>query len=804
MSRFLRTIVGAVLACLWIIGPGLAASLGAQSGGAGTGGLVRRSQEERLAGNWRRVLVIGAHPDDEDTELLTILSRGEGIQTAYLSLTRGDGGQNLIGSELGEALGVLRTEELAAARKVDGARQFFTRAFDFGFSKTEAETFKFWPHDSVLKDMVRIIRRFQPQVIVSIWSGTPVDGHGHHQASGTLAREAFRAAGDSNRFAELQREGLKAWQPSKYYRSMWRAPDSATLTLDGGVIDPATGLSLHQLAVRSRAQHRSQNQGNLEELGPSRVALRLEERAPGISGPDGSLFAGVTPSAFLGVDTHAGEAFLIALGVVVDATTNDDEVTPGQRIPVTLTVWNNGRDTVQIQTGMLPHDGFVPSPRDCVVGSHAVPPATLYRCTYVVSISPTAAPTGPYYLNRPRRGAMYQWSGDSSVWGEPATTPLDAQFSVGVSERSSANVTRAVRARFRDPVLGEVRRPVMIVPPIAVDLQPNSLLWPIGARSRPFQVALEHLARDTSDATVTLVLPKGWSATLPQQVRFTREGERATLTFNVIAPMKVPVGRYDVGALVVAGGDTMQYGLRRIRYPHVTESNMLTTPQASIEVMNVVFPGVGTIGYVRGGGDLVPEAMVNAGLSVTLLSGDALERGPLDQFKVIVIGPRAYEVDESLKRAHSRLMKWLDAGGTLVVEYQQTPYVAGGFPPRPFTLVAPTQSRVTDETAPVTLLAKGHPMLRWPNAITNADFDGWVQERGLDFPATWDPAWLPILEMHDSGGPPLSGGLLIVPVGKGTAVYTGLAFHRQLPANVPGAWRLWANILGTGRKVGTH
>src|ERR1019366_2728477 len=212
---------------------GVPSGLPAQTGGAGTGGLARLAQERRLAGNWRRVLMIGAHPDDENTELLTILARGHGIETAYLSLTRGDGGQNLIGPELGEALGVLRTEELAAARRIDGGRQFFTRAFDFGFSKTAEETFRFWNRDSVLKDMVRVIRRFRPQVIISIWSGTPADGHGHHQASGILAPEAYHAAGDASRFPELVKDGLPPWQPSKFYRSVRGAGGAATLTFNG-------------------------------------------------------------------------------------------------------------------------------------------------------------------------------------------------------------------------------------------------------------------------------------------------------------------------------------------------------------------------------------------------------------------------------------------------------------------------------------------------------------------------------------------------------------------------------------------
>jgi LmbE family N-acetylglucosaminyl deacetylase len=776
------------------------APLPAQSGGAGTGGLARLAQEQRQANAGRRVLMIGPHPDDEDTELLTILARGMGVETAYLSLTRGDGGQNLIGAELGEALGVLRTEELASARRIDGAQQFFTRAYDFGFSKTAEETLRFWNRDSTLKDMVRIIRRFRPQVIVSVWAGTPSDGHGHHQASGILALEAYHAAGDATRFPELKsQEGLSAWQPSKFYRSPRGSPGGATLTFNGGVIDPATGLTLHQLAMRSRSQHRSQNQGNLENLGPSSTGLRLEERAAGITGPDDSLFAGVKVSAAPEFDRHAAEALLTESGIVVDATTDDDEVPAGQDVPVTLTVWNAGHDTAQVSAGVVPHAGFVSRAGGCAGGRHALAPGALYSCTITMTIAARAATTSPYYLELPLRGAMFQWSGDPSVWGEPSEPPLTASFAIDLPGEAAAAVTREVQARFRDGVLGEVRRPVMIVPRITLDLQPGQVLWPSGQRSRQFTVALEHLSRDSMDATVSLAVPAGWTASAPQQVRFSRDGQRETASFAVTAPLHLAPGQYHVAARAVVGTDTFATGLYRIRYPHVQARNMSTTAEANVVVTPVTFPPLVAIGYVRGGGDLVPEAMVNAGLPVTLLTGEALERGPLTQFNVIVIGPRAYEADESLVRANPRLMRWLDAGGTLIVEYQQTPYERGGFAPRPLHLVVPTQSRVTDETAPVTLVAKDHQVLHWPNQIGARDFDDWVQERGLDFPPTWDSAWVPILETHDPGDTPREGGLLIAKVGKGTAVYTGLAFHRQLPAVVPGAWRLWANLLGVGQ-----
>ncbi len=370
--------------------------------------------------------MIGAHPDDENTELLTILSRGMGIHTAYLSLNRGSGGQNIIGDELGDALGVVRTGELLAARHVDGGAQFFTRAYDFGFSKTAAETFRFWNRDSILKDMVRVIRRFRPQVIISVWSGTPADGHGHHQASGILAPEAFRAAGDPTRFPELKtQEGLDPWQPSKFYLSSWRGTANG-LQFNGGALDPAVGLTLHQIAAESRAQHRSQGQGHAEDLGPSAVGARLLAVAPGITGPDTSLFAGIAPERASPDDSDLAAVRLSDAGVVLDATTSDEEVTPGETLPITLTVFNAGTGPIDAVARLLPRDGFDVAPGDCG-GKHAVAPGTLYRCQPEVRVDPKAAPSTPYYLRVPRQGAMYQWTGDPADWGLPFAPPVSAR-----------------------------------------------------------------------------------------------------------------------------------------------------------------------------------------------------------------------------------------------------------------------------------------------------------------------------------------------------------------------------------------
>lgn len=777
----------------------LAAPLHGQDAGAGTGGAIQRAQEARLAGTWRRVLMIGAHPDDEDTELLTILTRGRGIETAYLSLTRGEGGQNLIGSELGRALGVLRTEELLAARALDGGRQYFTRAYDFGFSKNAEETFRFWPHDSLIKDAVRIIRRFRPQVVVAVWSGTPRDGHGHHQVAGIVAREAFDAAGDPARYPELQREeGLAPWQPAKFYRSGRMDAAARAEVLDGGVIDPAEGQSLHQIAARSRSRHRSQDMGQLEELGPSKVRVILEATAPGITANDDSLFAGIAPSAPLPDDPHRAVVALADAGVIVDATADDDEVVRGQDVTVTVSVFNGGTQPVRADVTPLRQDGWTVRSEGCVGALGTVAPGELKRCKYQASVWSNTPPSTPYFLRIGMDGAFYLWGRDASLFGEPfEPAPVRARFTIATAAGEQVTTVREVQARSLDQGLGEVRRPIQVVPRIAVDLSPDKLLWPVGVRARTFRVSLEHLAKDSSAAEVSLVVPPGWIAPKPQRVVLRHEGERAAADFIVGVPAQAPPGDYEIAARVAVGADTLSAGIYRVRYPHVPPRNIVTRALSIVVLAPVALPRATKIGYVRGAADRVPEALLNTGVPVRLLTGDALERAPLDSFRVIVIGSRAYEIDASLQRAHGRLMEWVERGGTLVVQYQQYPFLRGGFAPLPFTIASP-HDRVTDEEAPVKLLVPTSPLLRTPNRIGPDDFNGWVQERGLYFARSWDKAWTPLLEMHDSGDVAREGSLLVGRRGRGTVIYTGIAFFRELPAAVPGAWRLFMNLLAAG------
>jgi LmbE family N-acetylglucosaminyl deacetylase len=865
-------------------------SVAAQLEPPSTGGIVALDHELRMLGHYRRVLVIGAHPDDEDTELLTVLVRGMGAEAAYLSLNRGEGGQNLIGPELGDALGLIRTEELLAARRLDGARQYFTRAYDFGYSKTLEETWAQWPRDTILKDVVRVVRRFRPQVVVSIFRGNPRDGHGQHQAAGWVAREAFTVAGDSTRFPELLREeGLQPWAPLKLYRSARFDTVATTLMLDGGSLDPVVGKSYHQIAMAGRSLHRSQDMGQLQTIGPSPVRLALlENRATAdTAGGDQGLFAGIDttldamPRREVGRNTnghdarrrfdarvdsarallhpgglhavsamlrraerdlypdaadgrahmlfstieqsdqrrHLERALALSAGLVLDAVADDDRVLPGQPVPVEVSLWNTGGDTVRVDGGVVPSalwhvQGEAPTETTLLPGE--------IRRTTVTVMPDSAAPySTPYFLRRPRQGSMYDWSVTTAVErGEPFAAPEPMARAVRLD--AGGDLSREVSFRIDDQARGEVRRPLTVVPRVDVKLDPGTDLWSLLVPgSHRFTVTLTHGARDTTSGRVRLQLPSGWPAVPSKPFRLTAEDERESFVFDVRLPKGATAGTFTVGAEARDSvGDAWSTGLYTVDYPHIRPRSYAREALAEVHLADLALPRLTAVGYIRGASDRVPEALQRVGLPVTLLDHRTLEGGDLGRFDVIVVGPRAYETDSTLVENNSRLLDYVRAGGVVVVQYQQQVYFEHGYAPMPMTVggprlpteadstpapggsssgaqPAPTvgHDRVTDETAPVTLLTPDDPVFTRPNRITDADWEGWVQERGLYFARSWDPGYRPLLEMHDPGDAPLEGGLLMAKLGKGTYVYTGLSFFRQLPAGVPGAFRLFANLL---------
>lgn len=800
---------------------------------SGTGGVAALASALKPLGAAKRVLVIGAHPDDEDTELLAILSRGLGVEAAYLSLSRGEGGQNVIGTELGPELGIIRTEELLAARQLDDARQFFTRAYDFGFSKTAEETFRFWPRDSLLADVLAVIRRFRPQIIVSIFSGTPRDGHGQHQVAGIIARQAFEVLRDSS------------WGPVKLYRAAWFDTAATTLRLDGGVLDPITGRSYHQIAMAGRSRHRSQDMGQIERAGPSATRLAFVEwrdRSRGTRDGDG-LFAGVDtvlagkaayvalvdsarallnplhPGAIVPLLARAvaalGEAepgqrdvveraLAAAAGVSIDGVGDDGIVIPGERLQVEASLWNAGDSTVSLGgIDLSAPAGWTVERLD--PATTPITPGTLATRRFAVTVAPDAPRSEPYFLRRPLRGALYDWTGVPPAWRGLPFEPPPVTIAVRVTIAGQpVTLEREVVYRYRDPTTGEVRRPIFVTRPFDVAVTPDLVVWPIGGAAggpRHFTVTITNRRRGSAATRVVVTPPPEWGSVSGDSLSFEREDEAKSLTVGLALPPGVKPGARGLKVAAVSGGERSEGALAIIDYPHIRPRALAHPSTAELRAARLSLPPLTHVGYVRGAADRVPEALQAVGVPIELVGPDTLARGDLTRYDAIVIGSRAYETDPALVANNGRVLDYARGGGLVLVQYQQYPFANGSFAPYRLSIARP-HDRVTDETAPVTLLEPSHPAFHVPNEIGPEDWQGWVQERGLYFAHDWDAAYTPLIEMHDPGDPPLRGGLLAAPLGKGVYVYTGLAFFRELAAGVPGAYRLFANLLALTQRNG--
>ncbi len=809
----------------WI---GAAGAGQAQLAPPGTGGVAALAGALAQLGSNKRVLVIGAHPDDEDTQLLTLVARGLGGQAAYLSLTRGEGGQNLIGPELGPELGIIRTEELLAARRLDGAQQFFTRAYDFGYSKSAEETFRLWPRDSLLRDVLDVMRRFRPQIVVSVFSGTPRDGHGQHQVAGILAREAFRILRDSS------------WGPVKLYRAARGDTTGAILSIPTGALDPVLGHSYHQLAMASRSRHRSQDMGALQQPGPAAIRLALVETRVG---GEGGLFAGVDTvvhgrerfralidsaraqlnpwqpatvvpylaRALRELGPGAGDAeqrailegaLTAAAGIAIDGVADDGIVAAGQRLQIEVSVWNAGGADVRLDAVEVraPAGWTVERVTPPVA---AAAPGTVAVGRFALAVPADAPRSEPYFLRRPLAGALYDWAGVPPDWrGLPFEPPaVEALVRLSIAG-APVRLAREVVYRYRDQAIGEIRRPIIVTRPFDVAVTPELAVWPTGGMEpgvRLFDVTVTNRSRGPAPARVSFETPPGWTRIAPESLAFTREDEERSFSVALAPPARLAPGSYALRAAATgAGGARSDGALAIVDYPHIRPRPLADRAAAEMRVAAIALPVLIRVGYVRGAADRVPEALSTLGLPIDLLGPDTLARGDLARYDAIVIGSRAYEVDPALVAHNGRILDYARSGGLVIVQYQQYAFVEGGFAPFRLSIARP-HDRVTDETAPVTPLDSAHAVFRAPNRIGPPDWDGWVQERGLYFARDWDSTYAPVLETHDPGGAPLTGGLLVAPLGRGTYVYTGLSFFRQLPAGVVGAYRLFMNLLALGK-----
>jgi LmbE family N-acetylglucosaminyl deacetylase len=793
------------------------------------------------------VLMIAAHPDDENTALLAYLARGRKVRTGYLSLTRGEGGQNLIGAEQGDELGIIRTQELLAARRIDGAEQFFTRAIDFGFTKTPQECFEKWGHDKILSDVVWVIRRFRPDVIILRFSGTPRDGHGQHQASAILGREAFTAAADPKRFPE-QMQWVEAWQAK---RLMWN-PGAFTkeqreevekmpnrISVDPGDYDPVLGHSYAEIAGMSRSMHRSQGMGAAERKGSAKDFL-VTQSGPvathdifdGIDlswnriaggAPIGQILAeaahtfdpgnpvrtvpGLLKAEKLMAMLHdplvtlkqheLNEAIALCSGLWLDAASDKFAVTPGGSLKFDATALN--RDHMAVQVKSVDIQGISPATTKDKFGA-VLPYNEAQVFALTTTIPEHQALTQPYWLVAPKQGDTYTVPNQLDV-GLPENPPLfEAHFHLRI-ESEDVEVVRPVAYRYIERAQGELTRPVVVEPPVALQWSQSAILFPNGS-AKPVELHVKaNIAK--AEGKVQIQTPPGWKISVQSgDFHLTAAGEQSEVSFELTPPAKDAQGALSASAQ--DGDQTIATSMETINYPHIP-TQVLFPPASAKLVRAEVRLLAKNIGYVMGAGDEVPQALQQLGADIMLLGAEDLAGGNLSRFDAIVTGVRAYNVREDLRANQARLLDYVKNGGTLVVQYNvadtRNPFggettTLANIGPYPLTTGA---ERVTVEDAPVQFLVPASPLLHQPNEITARDFEGWIQERGLYFASKWDEHYQPLFETHDPMEKPQTGSTLYTRYGKGAYVFTAFSWFRELPAGVPGAFRIFANLLSAGK-----
>lgn len=842
--------------------------------------------------------MIGAHPDDEDTPLLGWLARGAKADAAYLSLTRGDGGQNAIGNDLGEGLGVIRTEELLAARRVDGARQFFTRAYDFGFSKTADETYKHWPKDSVFGDVVRIVRAFRPHLIIAVFSGTPRDGHGHHQVSGMLAREAYDASMDTVRFPVAVYGA--PWTASKFYRAARSNAANGTLKIDVGGYDAIRGQGLGEISGISRSQHRSQGFGVGQPRGTlvdyvRREASRVNDTTP--ADKEASLFDGVDPTlqrfaagtpvaqralfdsltgalsllrtlvdprtpwtALRPIDTarrlldrwcttgvpsrsdmcrgdeeiasniRGTDADLMmsaarivtqlqqlgaaSSGLLLEATVSRALVAEGDTASLTIRVTNRSPFVARVSV-FTPSSATGPAPRDSIA------PGEAYVATLPLPSYPRSA---PWWLRRRSDDSLTQLGnaiieptarrGDMFV--EPASI-IDEEARGNRPEASVPALVNGVPVQLTAPIVfrridevrGQLDTPVQFTPRVTLTIDGGTASYVRAGTPFTRTISVRVTANGPVDGPVTVrvLWPRGLVAVQRSSDSAGKQvvlGVGAEVTVPFTLRGMLPRGRHVISASVdarVAGAPlTFASGYQRIEYEHIRPQHIYRPAAVALEAVETGAVSTGLVGYIDGLADNVFPVLAQLGATVERLPAASITADALTRLRVIVIGPRALEAQPALASRMPLLQDWVRAGGTMIVQYQQTDIGRPGMAPFTVTFGRPA-GRVTEEDAEVRVLRAESPLLTRPNRIDRTDWNGWVQERALYMPTTADAAYTPILAMHDTGETDNPNAVLTAQIGKGTYVLTTLAFFRQLPAGVPGAARLFVNLLNAGEKT---
>ena len=784
-------------------------------------------------------LYLAAHPDDENTALISYLANDLHARTAYLALTRGDGGQNLVGPEIRELLGVIRTQELLAARRIDGGEQRFTRANDFGYSKNPEETLEFWEKEEVLKDVVWAIRTFKPDIIINRFDHrSPGTTHGHHTTSAMLSVQAFDLVGDKNIFPE-QLKYTETWQPQRlFFNTSWwfygsqdkfnEADKSNLVTLDLGSYYPAYGLSNTEISALSRSQHKSQGFGNTGSRGEQNEYLELLK---GDYPKNGNLFEGIdtswnrvqggsaigtilnnveknydfkNPSASLPQlleaynkinqlhDAHwrtiktqqITEIIKACAGLYLEAATNQQTAIANEKIGIRIEAINRSDFPVTLESiTLLPSKEHISIDQNLNFNSD-------FNKQIELNIG-NADFTTAYWLRQEGSVGMYNVT-DQNLIGLPETPKVfKAVFSLKMGDTTIPFTTDLVY-KYNDRVDGEVYEPFEIVPDASVEVKDPVIIF-ANAEAKAITTEITAYTSNLS-GTVSLEVPEGWMVTAAQQFKLAQKGETKTVIFNVTPPKNASEG--ELKPKLQVNGKTLTNKIVKIDYDHIPLQTLVLPSTNKLVRLDIAKKGT-YIGYIAGAGDVIPESLQQIGYQVAQVKPEEISAENLKQFDAVVMGVRAYNVVDELKYKQAALLNYVKNGGTMIVQYN----TARGFNfpnlgPYPLEL---SSDRVTDEFAKVTVLDPQAEVLNYPNKITETDFEGWVQERGLYFPNKWDSAYKPVISIHDKEEKASEGSLLIAEYGKGHYIYTGLSFFRELPAGVSGAYRLFANMLSIGK-----
>ncbi len=782
------------------------------------------------------VLYVAAHPDDENTRIISLMANDKLVETAYLSMTRGDGGQNLIGPEIRDLLGLIRTQELLAARRIDGGRQFFTRAIDFGFSKSADETFEIWNKDEILSDVVKVFRQFQPDVIITRFPPDSRAGHGHHTGSAILAGEAFEISARQDVYPEQVRE-FGTWQVKRLYTNTGRwwnttinEETPGIITLNVGKYNPILGKSITEIAAVSSSQHKSQGWGRPGERGyePEFLEYIKGDRA------EKDLFEGVNTSwtrikgggRIQPLVTKAIEDFdeenpsstvpllfqirkeilslengvwknrklreveqliVDCLGLFVEATSTVHGISPGEVLELKAEVANRSATNIsllRISSSDLSYDSAM---------NFVLRPDISNTFKSKKVLKATAPYSDPYWLQHPHEQGIFTVKEKSHI-GKPENDPaLTVKFLLKVGQES-LELTRPLIYKWTDPVKGELWRPLEVLPPLSVDLTERVMIFS-DDQPRMVKIQLKSSSDRAMKGQLRLQLPPDWrSEPASTEFELMSRGEERVAQFMVY-PGKAELTA-SLSAIAEIDEKKYDHAVQTIAYDHIPIQTFLPKAAAKVARINLRKEGH-LIGYVPGAGDDIPTALRTMGYEVWEMRPEEITQENLKRVDAVVLGIRALNVHDRIRFIMPVLLEYVRLGGALVVQYNTNGRLeADHYAPFPITL---SRDRVTDEGAEVRILKPDHPLLTFPNKLSGKDFEGWVQERGLYFPVTWDSNYEAILSMNDKGEDPRDGGLLVAKYGEGHYIYTGLSFFRQLPEGVPGAYKLFANIVSCGK-----